>query len=72
ASARTRLFQTDDGNRQSGVLVAIPVFAKGTSRETTADRRRNLAGFVIGIFDLPMLVQSIRVTTGASPAVSVN
>ena len=72
ASTRTRLYQSNDGIRQPGVLVAIPVFAKGTSRETIADRRRNLAGFVIGIFDLPMLVQSIRVTTGASPAVSVN
>jgi diguanylate cyclase (GGDEF)-like protein len=71
-ATRTRLYQSNDGIRQPGVLIAIPVFAKGTSRDTIADRRRNLAGFVIGIFDLPMLVQSIRVTTGASPAVSVN
>ncbi|MEI4584054.1 hypothetical protein WAC45_27605, partial [Klebsiella pneumoniae] len=27
---------------------------------------------VVGVFDLPLLMQSIRVTTGASPAVSVN
>ena len=70
---RTRLFEPKEGGSPvPDVLVAVPVYAKGTSREEMADRRRNLAGFVIGIFDLPLLVRSIRVTTGASPAVSMN
>ncbi|AMA61169.1 bifunctional diguanylate cyclase/phosphodiesterase [Bradyrhizobium sp. CCGE-LA001] len=69
---RTRLYEPREGGRLPDVLVVIPVYAKGTTRETVADRRRNLAGYVVGIFDLPLLVQSIRVTTGASPAVSVN
>ncbi|MET4719105.1 diguanylate cyclase (GGDEF)-like protein [Bradyrhizobium japonicum] len=72
AAIRTRLYDPKEGGRQPDVLVAIPVYAKGTSREAVADRRRNLAGFVVGVFDLPLLIQSIRVTTGASPAVSVN
>ncbi|OPY94961.1 histidine kinase [Bradyrhizobium sacchari] len=72
AAIRTRLYEPREGGRLPDVLVAIPVYAKGTSRETVAERRRNLAGFVVGIFDLPLLIQSIRVTTGASPAVSVN
>ncbi|WP_025038061.1 bifunctional diguanylate cyclase/phosphodiesterase [Bradyrhizobium sp. DOA9] len=73
AALRTRLFEPKEGGGSvPDVLVAVPVYAKGTSREEIADRRRNLAGFVIGIFDLPMLIQSIRVTTGASPAVSMN
>jgi diguanylate cyclase (GGDEF)-like protein len=72
AALRTRLFEPSDGGRMPDVLVAVPVYAKGTSREAVADRRRNLAGFVVGIFDLPLLVQAIRVTTGASPAVSMN
>ncbi|MCK1277303.1 EAL domain-containing protein [Bradyrhizobium sp. 61] len=72
AAIRTRLYEPKEGGRQPDVLVAIPVYAKGTSREAVADRRRNLAGFVVGVFDLPLLIQSIRVTTGASPAVSVN
>jgi len=72
AAIRTRLYEPREGGRLPDVLVAIPVYAKGTSRETVADRRRNLAGFVVGVFDLPLLIQSIRVTTGASPAVSVN
>ncbi|RXH00039.1 EAL domain-containing protein [Bradyrhizobium zhanjiangense] len=71
AAIRTRLYEPKEGG-QPDVLVVIPVYAKGTSRETVADCRRNLAGFVVGIFDLPLLIQTIRVTTGASPAISVN
>ncbi len=70
--SRLRLYETKGGVRPIGVLVCVPVFDKGTSRATIADRRRNLAGFIVGIFDLPLLLQSIRTTTGASPAVGVN
>jgi diguanylate cyclase (GGDEF)-like protein len=72
AATRTLLFEPHDGGRRLDAVVALPVYAKGTSRDTVADRRRNLSGFVVGVFDLPLLMQSIRVTTGASPAVSVN
>ena len=47
----------------------MPVYVKGTSRTTIADRRRNLAGFVVGMFDLGQLLQSIRTTTSESAAV---
>jgi diguanylate cyclase (GGDEF)-like protein len=69
---RTRLYETNGGNQSHGVLVCVPVYVKGTSRTTIADRRRNLAGFVVGIFNLPLLLQSIRTTTAASPAVSIH
>ena len=69
AVLRSRLYQIKDGARPIGVFVSVPVYAKGTSRTTTADRRRNLVGFVVGVFDLPLLLQSIRTTTAASPAV---
>ncbi|MBR1088292.1 EAL domain-containing protein [Bradyrhizobium manausense] len=72
AAIRTRLFEPDADRRAADVIVAIPVFAKGTSRDTVADRRRNLEGFIVGVFDLPMLMQAIRITTGANQAVSVN
>ncbi|QPF93443.1 putative bifunctional diguanylate cyclase/phosphodiesterase [Bradyrhizobium commune] len=72
AGIRTRLYQQREDGRLPDVLVAVPVYAKGTSRETIADRRRNLAGYVVGVFDLPLLMQGIRVTTGANPAISVN
>jgi diguanylate cyclase (GGDEF)-like protein len=72
AALRTRLYEKIGGVRSEGVMICVPVYAKGTSRDTLADRRRNLAGFVVAIFDLPLLVQSIRTTTAASPAVSIN
>jgi len=55
-----------------GVLVSVPVYVKGTSRTTIADRRRNLNGFIAGIFDLAQLLQSIRAATGASSAIDIN
>jgi len=68
---RTRLFKDILGDAH-GVMVGVPVYAKGTSRATVADRRRNLAGFVIGIFDLTQLLQSIRGKTAAASAVILN
>jgi diguanylate cyclase (GGDEF)-like protein len=62
----TKLYHDLKGGTH-GVLVGIPVYVKGTSRTTIADRRRNLAGFVVGIFDLTQLLQSVwRVTASAS------
>ena len=72
AVLRGRLYEPRDGIRPMGVVVCVPVYAKGTSRVTIADRRRNLAGIVVGVIDLPLLLQSIRVTSAASPAVSIN
>jgi CHASE1-domain containing sensor protein len=69
---RAHLYAERETGRQPDVIVSVPVYAKGTSRETVADRRRNLAGYVVGVFDLPLLMQAIRATTGANPAVSVN
>jgi diguanylate cyclase (GGDEF)-like protein len=72
AALRTRLYEPKEGSRLPNVMVVVPVYAKGTSRETVADRRRNLEGVVVGIFDLPLLLKAIRATTAASSAISVN
>jgi diguanylate cyclase (GGDEF)-like protein len=63
----TRLFKDDSGDH--GVLVVVPVYVKGTSRATVADRRRNLTGFVVGMFDIAPLLKSIRTTSAESAAV---
>src|SRR6201994_26770 len=68
AVSPTRLYKNDNGGAH-GVLVAVPVYVKGTSRATVADRRRNLTGFVVGMFDLGQLLQTIRSVTPASAAV---
>ncbi len=72
AALRTGHYLPSEGGRLSNVLVVVPVYAKGTSRDTVADRRRNLAGVIVGVFDLPLPLRAIRTTRAASPAISVN
>ena len=67
----TRLYHDLRGGNH-GVMIGVPVYVKGTSRTTIADRRRNLAGFVVGIFDLAHLLQSVRTVTAASSAIIIN
>ena len=55
---RTRLVTRNEGIRPLGVLICVPVFVKGTSRDTFSDRQRNLTGFIVGIFNFPQLLQS--------------
>jgi diguanylate cyclase (GGDEF)-like protein len=55
-----------------GVLFSVPVYVKGTSRTTIADRRRNLNGYVVGIFDLAELLRSIRTATAASSDIAIH
>ncbi len=55
-----------------GVLFSVPVYVKGTSRTTIADRRRNLNGYVVGIFDLAELLHSIRAATAASSDIAID
>jgi diguanylate cyclase (GGDEF)-like protein len=69
---RTKRFEASSGPNAIGVAVGVPIYAKGTSRTTIADRRRNLSGFVVGIFDLRQLLQSIRAKAAANPAVSLS
>ena len=55
----------------NGVFVAVPVYVKGTSRNSVADRRRNINGFVVGIFELRRLLEAILSTTPASSGVNL-
>ena len=70
AALPTKLVYDPKGGAQ-GVLVTVPVYVKGTSRTTIPDRRRNLSGYVVGIFDLAQLLQSIRTAAAASSAIVV-
>jgi diguanylate cyclase (GGDEF)-like protein len=67
----TKLFY-DVRGATHGVMVVVPTYVKGTSRTTIADRRRNLAGYVVGIFDLAQLLQSVRAATAASSDIAIN
>src|SRR5258708_15427208 len=72
AVLRSRVREANGELRPLGVVVCVPVYVKGTSRITVADRRRNLSGFIYGIFDLQLLLQSIRTAAAASRAVNIN
>jgi diguanylate cyclase (GGDEF)-like protein len=71
-AVRTKLFDGQNSSSGIGIAVFVPVYAKGTSRTTIADRRRNLAGFIVGIFDLPQLLRSIQSAAAANPAISIS
>ena len=65
-AAPTRIWHHPNAGSR-GVMVCVPVYVKGTSRTTVKDRRRNLSGFVVGIFELPQLLQSVIAATAAPP-----
>jgi diguanylate cyclase (GGDEF)-like protein len=51
------------GNNRNGFLVMLPVYAPGLPHETVQDRRRNLTGFVQGVFQTSVMVETILSTT---------
>ena len=54
------------------LLIVVPVYVKGTSRGTIADRRRNITGYVTGVFDMTAVLQSIRDTRAVASAIEVS
>jgi diguanylate cyclase (GGDEF)-like protein len=70
AAIPTRLFYDSLDGKQS-IMVSVPVYGKGTSRATIADRRRNLNGYIVGMFDLPQLLRSIRTTMAVSSEIDI-
>jgi diguanylate cyclase (GGDEF)-like protein len=71
AAMPARLFFDRKGGNH-GVLVSVPIYVKGTSRTDVADRPRNLAGYVVGIFDVAQLLISIRTATAASSDIAID
>jgi diguanylate cyclase (GGDEF)-like protein len=69
SAAATSLKSTDGAN---DLLVAVPVYVKGAARDTIADRRRNIAGFVVGTFDVPHLLDTILSNPASTSGVELN
>jgi diguanylate cyclase len=59
------------GIKTSGVLVLVPVYVKGTSHDTIADRRRNIDGFVVGVVELSRLMETVLSTTNLSANINL-
>jgi diguanylate cyclase (GGDEF)-like protein len=51
------------GSDRNGFLVLLPVYAVGLPHATVEDRRRNLIGFVQGVFQTSVMVETILSTT---------
>lgn len=57
ATARVSLAQ--DTGEQAGFLIFAPVYQPGTSTESIDDRRKNLAGFAVGVFRVSNIVNQV-------------
>jgi diguanylate cyclase (GGDEF)-like protein len=66
ATSRSFVLQTGDGDR-SGFLVMMPLYRRGLPHETVEDRRENLTGFVQGVFQTAVMIETIFDAT-MSPA----
>jgi PAS domain S-box-containing protein len=45
--------------KQSSILVFAPVYAKGATLRTVAERRKSLQGFVLGVYSIQDLVENL-------------
>ena len=52
------VLQTGTGNRR-GFFVLLPVYQQGLPHDTVEERRRNLAGFVQGVFQTSVMIETI-------------
>ena len=56
ATATSRLVLVQEKGTQSGVLIFLPVYADGSVPGGTESRRRNLRGFILGVFRIGDMV----------------
>jgi diguanylate cyclase (GGDEF)-like protein len=62
-SVSTNLKIRSGGGGRRGILVIAPVFRKGLPHETSDDRRENLLGFIRGVFETSIMVETILSNT---------
>jgi len=49
-----------DFKMRPATFVAVPVYATGASRDTVAERRRNIRGFIVGTLEMQPLLEAAR------------
>jgi diguanylate cyclase (GGDEF)-like protein len=62
ATSPTFVLQNGAGDR-NGFFVVLPVYALGLPHETLQDRRSNLTGYVEGVFQTGVMIETILATT---------
>jgi diguanylate cyclase (GGDEF)-like protein/PAS domain S-box-containing protein len=69
-SPNLQLFADVVGDR-NGFFVVVPVYAPGLPHETLQDRRSNLIGFVQGVFQTSVMVETILAATTSAGALDL-
>src|SRR6202040_1716643 len=62
ASSPTLVLHSGDGDR-NGFFVVLPVYRLGLPHDTVEDRRNNLVGYVQGVFQTGVLIETVLRTT---------
>jgi CHASE1-domain containing sensor protein len=57
-ASRGFLIRSGAGDRH-GFVVALPIYLRGQSTETLEDRRRNIEGYVLGVFQIGRMADTI-------------
>ena len=70
-SGRVRLVQETETDVQPGVLMYVPVYARGSATLTLEDRRRNLIGWVYAPFRMNDLMNGLLGTGAVGLAITV-
>jgi diguanylate cyclase (GGDEF)-like protein len=67
AAATSPMFTLQSGTGfRRGFFVALPVYPPGVSHETVEERRLNLRGYVLAVFQTNVLIETILSTTQAA------
>ncbi len=66
AVATARIVLVQETGRQFGSLIFLPVYEKGTRVDSLEARRRNLQGFVLGVFRVGDLVENALASLSAA------
>lgn len=63
ASATGRLLLIQEMDRQPGFIIYLPVYKNGLSYRTLQDRRKNLQGYIAGVFRINDMLEAILQNT---------
>jgi diguanylate cyclase (GGDEF)-like protein len=58
AASRGFLLRSGEGDRQ-GFVAALPIYARGYATDTLDERRKNIEGYVLGVFQIGQMVDTI-------------
>jgi diguanylate cyclase (GGDEF)-like protein len=70
AVAQNVTLNTAVGDRQ-GVFILLPVYRQGAPHDTLEDRRQNLVGFVNGVFETRVMIDTILAATATPGGMDV-